>query len=87
MPPSSKTKLITGIRGQEGSRLAELLLKTGHSVHGIKRRVSSYGRRPASRSIKNGIFLATNYGRAVNVEQGLPRVEGGWRCPERRHEQ
>ena len=53
MPPASKTTLITGIRGQEASRLAELLLKTGHSVHGIKRRATDYGLRPASRAIKH----------------------------------
>ena len=67
MPPSSKTTLVTGIRGQEGSRLAELLLKTGHSVHGIKRRATGYGLRPASRAVKNGIFFSHEL----------------WRCGER----
>ena len=36
-----KTALITGITGQDGSYLAELLLKKGYFVHGIKRRSSS----------------------------------------------
>ena len=36
-----KTALITGITGQDGSYLAELLLKKGYDVHGIKRRSSS----------------------------------------------
>ena len=36
-----KTALITGITGQDGSYLAELLLEKGYSVHGIKRRSSS----------------------------------------------
>ena len=36
-----KTALITGITGQDGSYLAELLLKKGYEVHGIKRRASS----------------------------------------------
>jgi len=34
--------LITGITGQDGSYLAELLLKKGYAVHGIKRRASSF---------------------------------------------
>ncbi len=36
-----KTALITGITGQDGSYLAELLLSKGYTVHGIKRRASS----------------------------------------------
>lgn len=37
-----KTALITGITGQDGSYLAELLLDKGYAVHGIKRRASSF---------------------------------------------
>ncbi len=37
-----KTALITGITGQDGSYLADLLLKKGYEVHGIKRRASSF---------------------------------------------
>ena len=37
-----KTALITGITGQDGSYLAELLLDKGYQVHGIKRRASSF---------------------------------------------
>jgi len=36
-----KTALITGVTGQDGSYLAEFLLKKGYVVHGIKRRASS----------------------------------------------
>ena len=36
-----KVALITGITGQDGSYLAELLLEKGYMVHGIKRRASS----------------------------------------------
>ena len=36
-----KIALITGITGQDGSYLAELLLEKGYEVHGIKRRSSS----------------------------------------------
>lgn len=38
----SKTALITGITGQDGSYLAEFLLQKGYEVHGIKRRASSF---------------------------------------------
>ena len=34
--------LITGVTGQDGSYLAELLLSKGYEVHGIKRRASSF---------------------------------------------
>ncbi|WP_372779910.1 GDP-mannose 4,6-dehydratase [Litorivivens sp.] len=37
----SKVALITGITGQDGSYLAELLLKKGYEVHGTKRRAAS----------------------------------------------
>ena len=37
-----KKALITGITGQDGSYLAELLLAKGYEVHGIKRRASSF---------------------------------------------
>jgi GDPmannose 4,6-dehydratase len=38
----SKRALITGITGQDGSYLAELLLEKGYEVHGIKRRASAF---------------------------------------------
>jgi len=38
----AKTALITGITGQDGAYLAELLLQKGYEVHGIKRRASSF---------------------------------------------
>ena len=38
----SKVALITGITGQDGAYLAELLLKKGYTVHGIKRRSSLF---------------------------------------------
>lgn len=39
---SRKRALITGITGQDGAYLAELLLAKGYEVHGIKRRASSF---------------------------------------------
>jgi GDPmannose 4,6-dehydratase len=38
----TKTALITGVTGQDGAYLAELLLQKGYNVHGIKRRSSSF---------------------------------------------
>ncbi|WP_435414249.1 GDP-mannose 4,6-dehydratase [Polaribacter aestuariivivens] len=37
-----KIALITGVTGQDGAYLTELLLKKGYAVHGIKRRASSF---------------------------------------------
>jgi GDPmannose 4,6-dehydratase len=37
-----KTALITGVTGQDGAYLAELLLAKGYEVHGVKRRSSSF---------------------------------------------
>ena len=37
-----KIALITGITGQDGSYLAEFLLKKNYIVHGVKRRSSSF---------------------------------------------
>jgi len=38
----TRTALITGITGQDGAYLAELLLEKGYAVHGVKRRASSF---------------------------------------------
>ena len=38
----AKSALITGITGQDGSYLAELLLGKGYEVHGLVRRSSSF---------------------------------------------
>ncbi len=39
---STPVALMTGVTGQDGSYLAELLLEKGCEVHGIKRRASSF---------------------------------------------
>jgi len=39
---ATKRALITGVTGQDGSYLAELLLSKGYEVHGVKRRSSSF---------------------------------------------
>ena len=38
----TKTALITGVTGQDGAYLSELLLSKGYVVHGVKRRASSF---------------------------------------------
>jgi GDP-D-mannose dehydratase len=48
-----KIALITGVTGQDGSYLAELLLEKGYEVHGIKRRASSFNQ--VSTSSETGI--------------------------------
>ncbi len=42
MSKLAKTALITGITGQDGSYLAELLISKGYEVHGVRRRSSSF---------------------------------------------
>jgi NAD(P)-dependent dehydrogenase (short-subunit alcohol dehydrogenase family) len=44
MNTSMKTALITGVGGQDGSYLAELLLDEGYAVHGLVRRSSGLNR-------------------------------------------
>ena len=39
---TGKVALITGVTGQDGAYLSELLLSKGYTVHGIKRRASSF---------------------------------------------
>jgi GDPmannose 4,6-dehydratase len=52
MKESKKVALITGITGQDGSYLSELLLEKDYTVHGIVRRTSNLliaHRAPAAR--------------------------------------
>lgn len=42
VPSNGKVALLTGVTGQDGAYLAELLLEKGYTVHGIKRRSSSF---------------------------------------------
>ena len=52
-----KKALITGISGQDGSYLAELLLDKGYEVHGLIRRNSSFVDHPNLRNTKNKVTL------------------------------
>ena len=42
MTSTQKVAMVTGITGQDGAYLAELLLSKGYTVHGVKRRSSSF---------------------------------------------
>jgi GDPmannose 4,6-dehydratase len=42
MAERTKTALITGVTGQDGAHLADFLLARGYTVHGVKRRSSSF---------------------------------------------
>jgi GDPmannose 4,6-dehydratase len=61
-----KKALITGITGQDGSYLAELLLEKGYEVHGIIRRASSFNTGRIDHLYKdphvNGVRLFLHYG-------------------------
>ncbi len=61
-----KKALITGITGQDGSYLAELLLEKGYEVHGVKRRASSFNTQRVDHLYRDeheaGVRFFTHYG-------------------------
>ena len=61
-----KKALITGITGQDGSYLAELLLEKGYEVHGIIRRASTFNTSRINHLYTdphiNGVRLFLHYG-------------------------
>ena len=57
-----KKALITGITGQDGSYLAELLLEKGYEVHGIKRRSSSFNTERIDHIFENSPNFYLHYG-------------------------
>jgi GDPmannose 4,6-dehydratase len=56
-----KKALITGITGQDGSYLADLLLAKGYEVHGIIRRASTFNTSRIDPHI-NGVRMFLHYG-------------------------
>src|SRR3954462_7351491 len=79
---SRKTALITGITGQDGSYLAELLMEKGYVVHGIVRRSSSFNTERIEHlyrdphDVKTRLFL--HYGDLVDgtgLREVLTRVQ------------
>lgn len=67
-----KTALITGISGQDGSYLAQLLNKKGYEVHGLIRR-NSVAENQDSRLISNGVKTINHYGDLLDTHS-LTRV-------------
>lgn len=57
-----KRALITGVTGQDGSYLSELLLEKGYEVHGIVRRSSSFNRERIEHLHKNNGQFFLHYG-------------------------
>src|SRR5436853_5517312 len=66
MNQNSKTALITGITGQDGSYLAELLLVKGYAVHGVVRRTSNL-RRSRIEHLRNDENI---YGKSLFLHYG-----------------
>ena len=66
MNPFMKKALITGITGQDGSYLAELLLAKGYEVHGVIRRASTFNTSRIDHLYRdphvNGVKLFLHYG-------------------------
>lgn len=60
-----KTALVTGITGQDGSYLAELLLTKGYGVHGIVRRASTFNRERIEHLNPDKHRLEAHQGRVV----------------------
>ena len=58
---TKKVALITGVTGQDGSYLAELLLEKGYMVHGIKRRASSFNTQRVDHIYEDGHINNTNF--------------------------
>src|SRR6187431_275019 len=58
---ADKVALITGTTGQDGAYLAELLLKKGYVVHGLKRRSSSFNTQRVDHLYVDPHFANTNF--------------------------
>ena len=75
-----KVALITGVTGQDGSYLAELLLENGYIVHGVKRRASSYNHPRLEHILASSTQLyarACSYlWKAVTVHVYVPCITG-----------
>jgi GDPmannose 4,6-dehydratase len=68
---SRKVALITGVTGQDGAYLADLLLSKGYVVHGIKRRSSSFNTQRIDPLIRDpheqGVSFHLHYGDATDA--------------------
>lgn len=77
-----KKALVTGITGQDGSYLTELLLEKGYEVHGIIRRASTFNTERIDHLYKdphvNGVKLFLHYGDlsdASNISRLLEKIK------------
>ncbi len=93
-----KTAFVTGITGQDGSYLAELLLAKGYEVHGLKRRSSSFNTGRIEHLLDNPMLIlhdgdlidSTNLIRLIREIQpdeiynlaAQSHVKVSWDCPE-----
>jgi GDP-D-mannose dehydratase len=69
-----KRALITGITGQDGSYLAELLLEKGYEVHGLIRRASTFNTHGSTTSTGT----RTTRRRACSSTTATCRTARGW---------
>ena len=67
---NQKVALITGITGQDGSYLAELLLQKGYEVHGIIRRASSFNTQRIEHLYLSEWVRDIKLGRPINLHYG-----------------
>ena len=76
-----KRALIFGVTGQDGSYLANFLLKKGYEVHGVKRKSSSFNTERIdeifnSKKFKKKFFLhygdLTDYSSIISIESTSP---------------
>mgnify|MGYP000606690478 CR=1 FL=1 len=66
----SKVAIITGITGQDGSYLAELLLEKGYEVHGIVRRSSSFNTGRIEHLYIDDLIENGHKGKKINLHYG-----------------
>ena len=57
-----KVAFITGITGQDGSYLADLLVEKGYEVHGLIRRASSYNTERIDKLLNDSDNIKLHYG-------------------------
>jgi len=76
---STKRALITGITGQDGAYLAELLLSKGYEVHGLKRRASSFNTERIDHLYHErddkGIGVTLHYGDLTDSQSVIRTIE------------
>src|SRR3954465_7848318 len=76
---TEKIALITGITGQDGAYLAELLLAKGYVVHGVKRRSSSFNTERVDHLIHDpheaGVSFHLHYGDVTDATNVIRIVE------------